>query len=126
MQPLLLCIHMEKSRVTRLSFLAMGMGIAVRDVPDSDLGQPLGALCGLEPRTPHAPAVQVPEEMLVMAHFPDALMDRWLLSLRQSGLPPVRLKAVLTPHNRAWHCGRLYVLISQEAAFLANRKDAKP
>ena len=126
MQPLALCVHMEKSRITRLSFLAMGLGILLREVPDADLGQPLGALCGLEPRIPSAPKIQVPEEMMVMAHFPDALMDRWLLAIRQSGLPPVRLKAALTPTNRAWHCGQLYAAISQEAAAFAKGKEAKP
>ena len=119
MQPLVLCVHMEKSRVMRLSFLAMALGIAVRDVPDADLGQPLAALCGLEPRNPRAPKVQVTEEMLVMAAFPDALMDRFLQSIRQSGLQPVRLKAVLTPANRGWHCGQLCAALSQEAASMA-------
>ena len=126
MQPLVLCIHMKKNRVMKLSFLAMGLGILLREVPDADLGQPLAALCGLEPRKSSAPAVQVPEEMMVMAHFPDALMDRWLLAIRQSGLTPVRLKAALTPTNRAWHCGQLYVLISQEAASFAKGKEDKP
>ena len=126
MQPLVLCIHMEKSRVMRMSFLALGLGISLREAPDSDLGQTLGALCGLERRKSGAPKVQVPEEMMVMAYFPDALMDRWLLAIRQSGLTPVRLKAVLTPHNRAWHCGQLYATISQEAASFAKRKEDMP
>ena len=124
MQPLALCVHMEKSRVMRLSFLAMPLGIVLREVPESDWGQPIAALCGLEPRKSRAPAVQVPGEMMVMAHFPDALMDRWLLAIRQSGLAAVRLKAVLTPFNRGWHCGRLYAMLSQEAAAFAAAKEA--
>ena len=116
MPPLALCINMEKSRVMRLSFLALGLGITLREVPESDWGQPLGALCGLGPRKQSAPDVRVAEEMLVMASFPDALMDRWLSALRQSGMAPIRLKAVLTPHNQAWNCGQLYALLSQEAA----------
>ena len=126
MQPLALCIHMDKSRVMRLSLLAMGLGISLREAPDSDWGQPLGALCGLDPRKPSAPTVQVSEEMMVMAFFPDALMDRWLLAIRQSGLPPVRLKAALTPTNRGWHCGQLYAAISREAAVLGKGKGEKP
>ncbi len=107
---------MEKSRLMRLSFLAMGLGIAVREVMEGDLGQTLGVLCGLDERKAPAPKAQVTEEMLVMAHFPGPLLDRFLLALRQSGMAPVRLKAVLTPHNRGWTCGRLCAMLSREAA----------
>ena len=42
-------------------------------------------------------------------------MDGLLKALRSSGLGPVRLKAVLTPTNRGWHCGALYTALRQEA-----------
>ena len=126
MKPLLLCIHMDRSRVSRLSFLAMGLGITVKDVPEDDLGQTLGALCGLDARTENAPQAQAPEEMLVMAFFPDTLVDRWLDVLRTSGIGTVRIKAVLTPVNRTWNCGRLYAALSREAADYELREKLKP
>ncbi len=126
MQPLALCVHMEKSRVMRLSFLAMGLGIALRDVPESDWGQPLGALCGLEKRKASAPAVRVPGEMLVMAFFPGSLMDRFLQAIRQSGLSSIRCKAALTDTNRKWNCGQLFSMLSQEAAAFEARRENQP
>ena len=125
MKPLLLCIHMDKSRVSQLSFLAMGLGVTVKDVPEDDLGQTLGALCGLDPRKKDAPPAQAPEEMLVMAFFPEALFDRWLDVLRTSGMTPVRLKAVLTPTNRWWNCGKMYTVLCRETAAYELREQLK-
>lgn len=123
-KPLLLCLHMDPTRVMRLSFLAPSLGIQVRAVPDDQWGQPLGALCGLDaPRSHPAPA-RVGEEMLVMAFFPDALMDR-LLPLLRKELGGVRLKAVLTAHNRPWTAGMLYTALAREAAQLDQRQGTR-
>lgn len=118
MHPLLLCIHMEKERFLRLSFVALSLGVRVKRAEENQLGQPLAALCGLQEPLPAAPQAQVGEEMLVLAFFDDALIDRFLQAMRASGLAPVRLKAVLTPVNSAWHCGQLYAALSGEAAAL--------
>ena len=123
MEPTLLCVAMEPGRVMRLSLLALSMGIQVKEIKEESWGQPLGALCGLDQERPHPPRVKVGEEMLVMAFFPDPLMDGLLKALRSSGLGPVRLKAVLTPTNRGWHCGALYTALRQEAA-MAGRERA--
>ena len=125
MHPLLLCIHMDQERALRMSFLAMSLGLRVKIVTEEQQGQTLGALCGLEEERPNAPAAPVGGEMLVLAFFDDGLMDRFLAALRQSGLGPVALKAVLTEHNRAWNCGQLYRELSAEAAAFAARKGAK-
>ena len=115
MQPILLCIAMEPGDLMRISFSVMGLGIRVKDVKQAEYGQTLGALCGLEPESKHPAKARVGERMLVMAGFDDALLDRLLKALRDSG-QTVRLKAVLTPHNRHWTCGQLYLQLSQEAA----------
>ena len=115
MRPLLLCIHMNREKVMRLGFLALSLGADVRPVAEEAQGQTLAALCGLEEKAARCPAAQVGEELLVMASFPDALLDRLLPALRAAGLT-VRLKAVLTPVNRDWNCGRLYAELRGEAS----------
>ena len=117
MEPLLLCIGMEQTQLMRISFSAFALGIRVKPVQESEWGQTIGALCGLDPQKPNAPEVRVDEPMLVMAFFESALMDRLLKSLRD-GRQTVRLKAVLTPHNRQWTCGQLYQCLRQEAALM--------
>ena len=75
----------------------------------------------LIPAMANVPAVQVEEEMLVLAFLPEATMDKLLRALRESGLT-VRLKAVLTPTNMHWNCGQLYRELRGEAAAFAARK----
>lgn len=128
-KPTLLCIGMDPAAVTRLSFPAMGMGVALQTVPREKWGQTLGALCGLDAPKPSCPPEHVGEGMLVMAFFGGALMDRWLKEMRACGVS-APLKAVLTPHNRFWTCGRLYLELSREAAYFRARdraaEDARP
>ena len=121
MHPLMLCIHREKEKSLRLAFLAMSLGVAVKTVDTNQEGQTLGALCGLEPPKEKAPAVQVGEEMLVLAFLREDTMDRLLPTLHGAGLP-VRLKAVLTPTNRSWNCGQLYRELKEEAEALQQKK----
>lgn len=123
-KPTLLCIGMAPAAVMRLSFSALGMGISLRSVPPAQWGCTLGALCGLDAPEPACPAENMGEGMLVMAFFDDALMDRWLAEMRRMGVA-APLKAVLTPHNRAWTCGRLYRELSRENAYFRARSEKK-
>ena len=118
--PLILAIHMEPSRLMRLAFTAAALKIRVLPVDQTSWGQPLGALCGLMPLRSTSSSVQVGEEMLVMA-----FLDLLLQALRDSGLAPIRLKAVLTPVNQNWNCGQLYTALRDEANAMKAQKGAK-
>ena len=118
MPPLMLCIDMDKARALRFSLAAMALGVRVKLIDKADNGQTLGALCGLEEGAPSPTARPVPEEMLLFAFVPEALFSRLLKALRETGLAPVRLKAVLTPHNRGWDCAALCAALRDEAAAL--------
>ena len=120
MQPLMLCIHMSRERALRLSFAALSQGVTPRMVEPAQEGHTLAALCGLEPMKPAATDAQAGEEMLVFAFLEDQQLERLLPALR-SGMPPVRLKAVLTMDNRGWNCAQLYRELSGEAAAFAAR-----
>ena len=54
------------------------------------------------------------EEMLVMAHFPPALMQAFLQGLRRAGVRPGGLKAMLTPTNAQWDSLALYRELCKE------------
>ena len=121
MPPLLLIARMAPDRLLRLSMLAGSLGIQVKAVPQAQWGQPIAALCGLEKPVPQPEKAVLAEEIMVMARFPDALIDRFLSAIRQSGLSPVRLKAVLTPYNQGWTLGRLSTVLGREAAQMEGR-----
>ena len=121
MQPLLLCVHMEPSRLLRISMTAMSLGIAVKEAAPSEWGQPLAALCGLEPMKKQVPAVSVSEELIVFAFFTDELLNRFLAEMKKAQIT-VRLKAVLTPHNRCWNAGYLCAALQMEAREIDRRR----
>lgn len=125
LSPLILAIHMEPSRLMRLAFTAAALKIRVLPVDQASWGQPLGALCGLQQKLGTPPSAKVEEEMLVMAFLDDAQLDQLLQALRDSGLAPIRLKAVLTPVNQKWNCGQLYAALRDEAAAMKAQKGAK-
>ena len=115
-RPTLLAFAVSADRLARLRFCCLPLGITVKPVAPEDYGQPLGALLGIQARANAAPAQGPVGEMLVMAAFPDALVNRFLAALRQLRIPPFRLKAMLTPTNVTWNACQLYAELSAEHA----------
>lgn len=126
MQPLMLIVHAAQERALRLSFAAMAMGVRARIVADSECTQTVGMLCGLDAAAPTSFAGEVSEEMLVFAFLTEERLEQLLAALRQSGLPPVRLKAVLTPSNRHWPLGFLQAELCREAKEIFRTQEDKP
>lgn len=80
-------------------------GASVRTVTPGQIHLSVGTLLGLSgfPSKPAPSALMAPdEEVLLMHGFTDPRIDSMLLAMRMAGLPPVSLKAVLTPFNCAW------------------------
>lgn len=60
------------------------------------------------------------EEMLVMKDFSEKEMDDFFSFFRENSLPPVGLKAVLTPITVHWTSLQLYEELSKERASFEN------
>ena len=118
MQPVLLGVGLEKGKELRLSLIAMSLGIRFRPVRESEYGLPLGELAGDPVPAGKQQNMSVDGEMIVMAHMTDKQTDALLHAIRTSGMQPIHLKAVLTPTNRSWSCGRLYQELKKEHFFL--------
>ncbi len=117
--PRLLCFQIPAEMAGKLRLICMRFGIRFQPVPQEDWGKTLGTLCGLEEAAEDASPQAVPEKMLVMALFPSGMAQQFLLALRRAKLPPVPLKAVLTPTNSAWTPGQLYQELCKEREALA-------
>ncbi len=65
-----------------------------------------------------------PETMLVFCGVSDALLDKVLQLLRVAKLPPIGLKAVLTPDNREWDSRRLYGELIKEREAMEGQKQS--
>jgi len=114
MGPTILTFNLSETRLSKLRFLCMKLGAAVKAVPAEDWNQPIGALCGLTERTPSAPAEAFPEEMLIFCHMDNAQVNRFLQTAKQMRFAPVALKAILTPTNAAWTPVQLCWELQQE------------
>ena len=119
--PVLLCYHLGEEHRNQIRLLCMRLKIRVRMVEESEYGQTLAALCGLEPLTP-APDAMIPfdSEMLVLANFTPDLISLFLNGFKQAGIAPVQLKAVLTETNKHWDAFTLYDQLKAEHEALAN------
>ena len=115
MNPMVLCYNIRPEKLGRLRVLALRLGIGVRVVEPEKFGLPVGALAGVlnAPETVEE-AEPFSDEMLVMAHFRPGMLDEFLNGFRQSRIPPVKLKAMLTETNAGWSGARLHREIRAE------------
>ena len=94
--------------------------LRVRGVLPAEQGKTLAALLTGDPTPVPAPDVPFSEPMLVMAYLTPAQQNRLLRGLRS--LPPITLKALLTPTNAAWSSVALQQELRREhEARLENR-----
>ena len=113
MRPTILTFNLNETRLSKLRFICMKLGVLVKDVPAAEWGQPIGALCGLTDRI-EAEAEAFPEEMLVFCHMDNAAVNRFLQTAKQMRYAPVALKAILTPTNAEWTPVQLCAELKQE------------
>lgn len=116
MRPTILTFNLSESRLSKLRFLCMKLGLAVKPVHAEDLCQPISALCGLSERADAAPAEAFLEEMLVFCHMDNSQVNRFLQTAKQMRFAPVALKAILTPTNAAWTPAQLCAELRDERA----------
>ena len=102
MKPTILTFNLNEIRLTKLRFLCMKLGLAVKAVPAQECSQPISALCGLSDPVEAAPTETFPEEMLIFCHMDNAQVNRFLQTAKQMRFSPVALKAILTPTNAQW------------------------
>ena len=122
-QPVLYSWNFSAPRMAALQALCGRLGVRLRPVSPVECTLPLGRLPAVP--LPAGPAVMpFPEEMLLMAFFPDALCDAFLAGLRAAGLAPVRRKAVLTLSNALWDSRELYRAMSEEAERMEKARKA--
>lgn len=61
------------------------------------------------------------EPMLVFCGIGDQKLDQILMTMRRAKLPPIGLKAMLTPHNVQWNSQQLWTELAQEREAMKNR-----
>ena len=115
MNPMVLCFNVQPEKLGRMRVLALRLGIRLRTVAPEEFALPVGALAGVL-SAPESPESVEPfdDEMLLMAHFRPGMLDAFLNGFRQSRIPGVKLKAMLTETNARWNAAELHAAIEAE------------
>ena len=99
----------EKSRAIRS--VAQKNGIYIKEISRKDYSQKLGTLAGIEGFSKEKINYDGPDfplEMMIFSGIDSAQMDTFLADYKKTGVPPVPLKAVITPHNIFWSADALF------------------
>ncbi len=113
-RPILFTWNLTAERLGNLREICSALSVPVRPVAPQETGKPLASLGEAAP-APELMAMPFSGEMLLMAYFPDKLIDRLLAGMKAKGIVIPR-KAVLTPTNAGWNSVQLFAELSREAA----------
>ena len=117
--PMVLLYNLDDPKGAKIRRMALPLGLRTRLVAPEQYGLTLAALTeGEEPESPWA-GEGFEEEMLLLVNCPGPLLDRFLQGFRRNKIPPVALKAVLTPTNRDWTSLQLREELAKERAAIA-------
>ena len=90
------------------------LGLRTRLVEPAEYGLPRGELVeGKAPETPWT-GEAFEDEVLLLVNCTGPLLDKFLQGFRRNKIPPVALKAVLTPTNREWDSVALHAELCRE------------
>lgn len=100
--PMVLLYNLNNEKGGKIRRMCLPLGLRTRLVEPAEYGLTLSQLVeGQTPETPWAGEC-FSEELLLLVNCPGPLLDRFLQGFRRNKIPPVGLKAVLTPTNSGW------------------------
>ena len=108
---------MDESKVSLIRTLCGNMNVRLVKIYRPQYGESIGALAGIPIyRLTNEPyrGEDFSQEMMVMCGFKPDELDIFLKAFRDAGIPPVWLKATVTPHNINWSADRLYNELANE------------
>ncbi|MBQ8974332.1 MAG: DUF3783 domain-containing protein [Oscillospiraceae bacterium] len=125
MRSLLLMYNIDEKKLSKLRVLCMRLGIKMRQVEKDRYALPIGQLTADTVPEPVESTVEAfDDEMLVMCGFNNAMVDALLKGLRESRIPVIPLKAVLTEENSKWDSFKLHTELTAEHEALKTGRTA--
>lgn len=107
--PMLLLYNLNGPNSAKIKLLCVKLGIKVRQVEKHEYGLQLATLAGMSKEAPVPYGGEgFTEEMMILVSFPNDLLEEFLKGFRAAKIPPVPLKAVLTPTNAFWNSLQLH------------------
>lgn len=112
--PLLLLYNLDNPKGAKIRRMCLPLGLRTRLVAPEEYYLPLGDLAEGASSAAAEAGETFSDEMLVLVNCTGPLLDRFLQGFRRNKIPPVALKAVLTPTNRTWSSYALYAELLRE------------
>lgn len=113
----ILLFHVEQGKAGRIESVSRALGIDILKIDVSSYSQKLGYLAGISgfsrENTTYTGS-DFPSEMMVFSGVDSNMLDRFLDEYKKAFIPPIGLKAVLTPHNIFWSAEDLYKELFRE------------
>lgn len=113
----ILLFHVEQGKAGRIENICRDLGIRISRIKPSAYTQKLGYLAGItgfhRENTTYT-GMDFPSEMMVFSGMDSDMLDCFLDEYKKASIPPIGLKAVLTPHNIFWSAKELYRELSKE------------
>lgn len=118
-QPKLLLFHMNNDRQRSIEKLCRSLSTTIRVnvIKPSAYSQTIGYLAGITGFSKSNITYQgndFDSEMLVFSGVESELMDEFIDAMKETGMPRIALKAVITPTNIFWTPLKLYEHLEEE------------
>ncbi len=108
-------------KMTAIRLLALRLGLHCLEVSPAQQGLPLELLLSGSVNESGSCVAPFTDEMMILHALSGETFHTFLDALRING-QSVRLKAIVTEHNRSWTADRLHREISAEAEAMARQK----
>ncbi|MBR1931323.1 MAG: DUF3783 domain-containing protein [Lachnospiraceae bacterium] len=117
-QKQILFFSLERKKASRIQEVCSSLGIQTKTVSGNQYDCSLGYLAGIAGVPAHGQddgdtfqsplLLPVMTEMMVFSGITSEELDTFLDAYRAAGIPPIALKAILTPTNVFWSAKKLY------------------
>ena len=113
----ILLFHIEPGKTKQIEAVCRSLKLQTIKVKPSSYNQKLGYLAGItgfnrENGTYTGP--DFPSEMMLFSGMDSDMVDAFLAKYKEASIPPIGLKAVITPHNIFWNAEELYKELFKE------------
>ncbi len=125
----ILLFHVEPKKAKQIESICRSLRLQTVKVKTSSYNQKLGYLAGISGFNRENTIYQGPDfpsEMLVFSGMDSGMVDSFLAKYKEASIPPIGLKAILTPHNVFWSAEALYKeLLNEHLSFSQNNSQKK-
>jgi hypothetical protein len=107
----------DKKRALDIRMVLMPLKIRIKQVAQSDFGQPIGYLAdidGFEACEALSGDFSFDEEMMIMVGLTSFEIDQVIKGFHKRRIAGIPLKAILTDENRKWNSRKLYENLREE------------